>query len=174
MSVLAAPGLALFGGHRAVGERQGLVHILSGWKDPPERPLCTGWIGPGRVWELVPWLASSCLHGRVFSRAPCRTSASAGSHAPGPSRGSRAWVCFRLPACPGVCSAMETSVQEPLVPEPFSGAGNPLSHLTRCEDGLGSGPGPPGSLCDALRAGGSSHHAHRPSTRRLREKRKSK
>ena len=130
-----------------------------------------------RAWpclESVPWLASSRLHGQVFSRAPCRTSAFARSHAPGPSGGSPAWVCFRLPACPGVCSAMETSVQEPLVPEPFSGVGNPLSHLTRCEDGLGPGPGPPGSLCDALRAGGSSHHAHRPSTGRLRDRRKSK
>lgn len=94
----------LFDRHRAVGERQGLVHISSGLEDPPELPLCVGPIGPGRVGESVPWLASSRLHGWAFSQAPCRTSASAGSHAPGPRQGAE-------PRCVSIFPLAQVHVQ---------------------------------------------------------------
>ncbi|MXQ98131.1 hypothetical protein E5288_WYG003929 [Bos mutus] len=93
----------LFDRHRVVGERRGLVHILSGQEDPPELPLCTGWIGPGRVWSRCPGWRPAASMARSDSGPEKRlgaTSTSAFSDPAGTGQGAALLSQQSSPAAP--------------------------------------------------------------------------
>ena len=94
----------LFNRHRVVGERRGLVHLLSGQEDPPELPLCTGWIGPGRVWSRCPGWRPAASMARCFHELPAGPQLPPGLTPRGPRGGAQ-------PGCVSVFPLAQVCVQ---------------------------------------------------------------